>query len=323
MAPRAWAVALALLALGAGRASASCQRAPECSCCEYVRPVKQRQARRALASGPFKPGTAERSQSLGVYSAFFKLKLACAAWVQRNKGYSDYACHIADAPGARYRGFVYAANSALNVKRESAAACRSGPVGGGLPMRTNVVYKCEPDPSSPPPPPPSPPAPPPNRTGYLRLHVPRHRAPSAAPPLPADGGSVLTGAFLTVLTVAGLLLCVAGVATFALVGGSQSDFVSALREAWYSSPRDDARAGTRGSRAGVGTHLASDDGDEDDVDYSYAAQHALADERPSTRAPPAPAIDPRDVYGARYARPDPAAPRAGPAATFACLDADP
>lgn len=298
------------VALWAPATHAACQRAPECSCCEYVRPVKRRLSRRELVSippGGILPGQAERQQSLGVNSAFFKLKNACAAWVQRNKGYSNYACHISDATQAQYRAYVYAANTPLNLKKETAAACRSGPVGGGLPMRTNVIYTCMPDPSSPPPPPPSPPAPPPNRTGFLRLHAigsasRHHPTPPPRVTRPEDGGSVLTGTFLTVLTVAGVLLCFAGAATFILLGGTESDFFQALREAFWPPP---------GPRSGDRRHgdLASED---DDDEYSYAAQHTDVSETDLPKHAP----KPEEVYGARYAQPTaPAVQHTGPAAT--------
>lgn len=322
--------ALLVAALWAPAASGACHRAPECSCCAYIRPDRRGQQSHALAHGPAISGAAERQQYLGVNSAYFKLKLACAAWVQSNKGFADYACQITDAPGSQYRGYVYAANNPLSIKREPPTACRSGPSGGTLSMRTSVIYKCQADPSSPPPPPPSPPSPPPNRApGFLRLHAisTTTRRPAARPGAgrAANGGSVLTGTILTVLTVASVVLCLAGVATLVLLGGTESDFFQALRdsccleqspghkilgdedEAYAFTPRHAAHAepASPGQRS------------EDDV-YSFAAQHTVS----APPAPPAgatPVLGPEEVYGARYQQRHSstplAAPRTGPAAT--------
>ncbi|KAJ1628318.1 hypothetical protein T492DRAFT_1019166 [Pavlovales sp. CCMP2436] len=239
-----------------------------------------------------------------------------------NKTFSHYVCHItdADAPGS-YRGFVYAANTALLIRREKASACRSGAEGGGVKMRTNVIYNCAVDPPSPPP---SPPLPPPSPAPNTPR--PRHNSESAR----AVRSVTVHHAGRVVLTVLGVLLllcCVGGFAAFLLLRrdtdfslervsadvprlagewaeeatGAAAWLLERLRE--LSQLLEQQRRPHAPSRLPPGSEEAdSDDEYEDEPPPPPLPQASQAQAQPLN-----------EVYGARYKQPE---PRTGPAATF-------
>jgi hypothetical protein len=260
-----------LLAALAG-ADGECQRAPLCSCCEYRR-SKSRIAGGQTPASPGHAGSADAAQSIGPESAYFKVKAACARWVEEHRGFKAYLCHISDAPGGAYRGNVYAANSEITVYKQPTAMCRSGARGAAAAqMRTNVVYECT---SPPPSPPPAPPAP-------STIRVSTHDTSEDE----GVGAAAVGGIVLTVIVVICCLGCFGALSTFLLLGGMESDLMRQIS----------AQLGPTHARRGRLSQL--DDDDFEDDSYAFERRH----KEKWTTVPPPPVFYGPPVAPPQYAQ---------------------